>query len=40
MISSYEECFTILEEYNEAQLLRIPSNLILAILKEREELQH
>ncbi|CAD8212836.1 unnamed protein product [Paramecium pentaurelia] len=40
MISSYEECFKILVECNDAQLLRIPSNLILAILKEREELQH
>ncbi|CAK70455.1 unnamed protein product (macronuclear) [Paramecium tetraurelia] len=40
MISSYEECFNILVESNEAQLLRIPTNLILAILREREELQH
>ncbi|CAD8127651.1 unnamed protein product [Paramecium sonneborni] len=40
MIDSFEECFKLLIESSGAQLLRIPSNLILRILKEREELQH
>ncbi|CAD8113095.1 unnamed protein product [Paramecium sonneborni] len=40
MINTFEECFNLLIENSGAHLLRIPTNLILEILREREELQH